>query len=256
MRNLLLCCCLMLSVNLSIAQYTEVYRSGRPGLFYGPYSIGKGIIALESGLGYQAFPQSREGFTFYPQLVRVGLSEKLEVRTFLTFQPNGFGRLSAPTGQSLALTEIGFRYRFSENLGSFPAIALEMIWAMPWVSQPFQPRFVRPYAFISTDNQLGESLNLVTNFGLDFDNFGWRGYGFFRFALINSFTDRLSAYVEIGVNRAELGSLFQVDGGMTYMLTNDIQLDLSGGVGNFAGSPYYFGETGISIRFPSLIPRD
>ncbi|MCI4670474.1 MAG: hypothetical protein MRZ79_20225 [Bacteroidia bacterium] len=256
MRYLLFSLCLMFSLTQAMAQYTEVYRSGRPGLFYGPYSMGKGMVAWESGVLYQAFPQSREGFTAYPQLLRVGLSEALEIRAFLTFQENGFGRLRIPRIDQIALTDIGFRYRFTENKGSLPAIALEMIWATPWVSDAFQPRLVRPYAFISTDNSLSSTLNLVTNFGLDMNNFGWTPYGFFRLALVNSFTGELAGYVEVGGNQSELGQLIQFDGGVTYMLTNDIQLDLSGGYGNFLSQAYYYAEMGISIRFPPIFARE
>ncbi len=234
----------------SSAQVTEYYRSGRPGLFYGPYSIGEGMLAWEGGLGYRAFPNTREGFSYYPQLLRVGLSEAMEIRTYFTFQERGFGRLEAPGFRSLSLADVGLRYRFTENEGSIPAIALEAVFATPLVSKPFRPRLFRPYVFVSTDNSLSSTLNLITNLGVNLNNFGWTPLAFFRLALIQQFSQQISLFVEIAGDRFIPGNQFQVDGGLTSMLSKDIQLDLSAGLGNFNDAPYYFWEFGLSARIP------
>ena len=60
----------------------------------------------------------------------------------------------------------------------------------------------------------------------------------------------LSGFVEVyGFIPMNAISNHRIDGGFTYLIGNDLQLDISGGIGTSSLAPRYFISGGVSYRF-------
>jgi hypothetical protein len=66
-------------------------------------------------------------------------------------------------------------------------------------------------------------------------------------------TERIGAYVEFfgDVGMSASGEAHSFDGGFTYLLRENLQLDLFAGVGLSDDADDWFAGTGVSFRFPN-----
>jgi hypothetical protein len=65
-----------------------------------------------------------------------------------------------------------------------------------------------------------------------------------------SITEKLGSYLEIyGFLPQNQQADHRVDGGFTYLVTNNVMMDASGGIGLSPNAPNYFISFGMSYRF-------
>ena len=65
-----------------------------------------------------------------------------------------------------------------------------------------------------------------------------------------SLSDHLGSYVEyFGVHSDSADSTHSLGGGFTYLINNDLQLDINGGIGLNNAADDYFAGAGVSWRY-------
>lgn len=234
----------------------------RPGFTTSPSTVGRGVWQFE--LGY-SFTSDDDGVTetlshSYPQLlVRIGLfADWFEIRleqdcASETVTAGGVSD-SANGAQDLLL---GCKIALTEQCGWLPQMTLLPQTTVPTGSEPFTFGEMLPglgwlYAWDITDN-LSLDGNTLGNRYID-DT----GHAFTLFAQsLNAtyqFTDPLSGFVEwyaffpSSAVASDISPEHYFDGGFTYLLNDNLQLDVSAGVGLNDAADDYFVGAGLSLR--------
>jgi len=259
--------CLMLVSPQQVSAETVEMITDRPDATESSQTVLPGYIQIESGM---TFFQEDEGgvdtssFAVPETLVRIGLDQNSELR--LEFA--GYNQLrEKPAGGSTAQTDgfgdggIGFKVRLGEDdlLGE---MAFLTMMTLPWGEDGISSGRVEPSYRFTFARDLNEDLSLGCNLGQAWvseeDLFGdkdTRSVFQYTLALGISLTDRLGSFIEffgdIPTGSGSSGPANSFNGGFTYLLKENVQLDVVSGVGLSGSAEDWFIGGGISIRLPN-----
>ena len=235
------------------AQFYETIRSGRPGQSIGVSTVGQGIFQVQSGVDHFGYTNHNtdikdSGFLTNTAL-RFGLTETFEVATFFEYKTESITDNNITYSQSgLSNMVIALRYQIVKGKGILPSIGFQFRMRMPALSKPYQIDNIAPSFVFVTSQQLSKSFTLITNFGSSWNGNDATPTGLYTVNLSCAFTDTFGAFVE------NYGSITQgvfetrFDSGIAWLATDNLQLDLFGGLGNNNGIKDYLISAGFSWR--------
>ncbi len=224
----------------------------RPGFSTGPYTVEPGQFNIE--LGYQyAFNHSGadRSTQTVPQLVfRAGVASGLEIDLLWDGWNLGDGDGQSSTTSVSDLT-IGGKYRLSRH-EQYNLTALGLL-SLPAGNEP------------STSDQVDPTLGLLWDYS------GSRRISFFGVLLVTStqvqgerefsgqfaagasrsLTDRVGVFIEYFNDipfASEIDDQHAIDGGLTFLLNDDLQLDINAGTGLNNATDNFVG-IGIAMRY-------
>ncbi len=234
----------------------------RPGLYCGTYVMPPGVFQIEAGLGFERNEAGglESEAILAPAVLRLGLLRSLEFRVSTTAVP----RLQETTMNSrssrsgISSPAVGLKWRFAEasEQSSAPSLALLFSLNLPAGSRPFRPDEPEPGLVLASDFALDGETTLSTNIGVSFPFDSDAGEHFqevfYAVALGRSLGQRSGWFMEVAGTASStdgVGSTLVVDGGVTHILTNDLQLDLSLIRGLTSETADWTVVGGISLRF-------
>ncbi len=235
---LILCFCF----KISTAQYAEKIASGRPGQANDPFSVGKGIYQIQSGLDFinveSDFGNRETELSAWNQnsLIRLGIFERFEVRIGYGYQIREQFSTNIttefPEEQSgFNAFQFGLRHNIIMQKGIIPTIGIQFTTRFGGLNVYRQNRFSYEGKLL-LQHKISEKLVLNTNFSLEYNDQVDYTFGRYVFSFAYSLTDRLSVLAEAyGIVDSNDFYLF-FDGGFGYLLSNNLQLDIFGGYGN------------------------
>jgi len=197
-------------------------------------------------------------------LLRIGVIPNGEVRigydgyTWQRNRPkNSEGSSSSGSGDA----NIGIKYRFLEASGWLPESAFLAQLSLPvgadnFTSHRADPSFLFAFTHTLTDT-LSFSYNLGTAWKTEETASSTRHtLSLFKYtaSLGLSLTDRLGAFVEFYGDIAITPSnnpANSFDGGFTFLILDNFQVDVSGGVGVSKAADDWFVGSGLTYRFPN-----
>ena len=197
-------------------------------------------------------------------LLRIGVIPNGEVRigyngyTWQSDRPKN-GTKSSSSGSGDA--NVGVKYKFLEASGWLPESALLAQLSLPvgadnFTSHQADPSFLLAFTHSLTDF-LSFSYNLAAAWQSSEDASSTRHtQSVFNYTanLGLSLTDRLGAFVEfygaIAINPSNIPSN-AFDGGFTFLILDNFQVDVSGGVGISEAANDWFVGSGLTYRFPN-----
>ncbi len=98
-------------------------------------------------------------------------------------------------------------------------------------------------------HSLTEKVSLSYNLGAEWDGFTPEPTFIYTLATGFGLTEKLGAFVELyGFAPQEDKSDHRFDGGLTYLVSHDFMVDVSGGAGITENAPDYFAAVGFSFR--------
>lgn len=237
----------------------DVIATDRPDFTEASSTVGKGRIQLEAG--YTFFRDRTAGVTTlthsYPEaLFRIGMfAEWFELRIGQNLQSSGFhsrfdsGATDMYLGVKLGLTE---QERFC------PETALILQMTLPTGSDAFTSQRVHPglnmlYGWDVIPDRITLGGSSQANAAVDDAN---QSYVQLAQSLTVGYTltSKLGAYTEVfalfphGATMG-VGPEYYFDGGFTYKVTNDFQLDIRAGVGLNRQATDYFTGAGFAYRY-------
>lgn len=240
----------------------EPLITDRPDFTESSSTVGRGVAQLELGYTYAYDTENGQGTrdqSIGQPLLRYGIfAEWLEFRIGLA--PVEQQVAGSPSDQGIEDMYLGFKIGLTPQEGIRPEMALipqatvptgtggfegdEMLPGVNWVYS----WEINDWLGIAGSSQGNRALDEVTN----------ESYWEFAQSVTAAFglTDELGFYTEWYAFFPSSADTARVEhylnGGFTYLINNDVQFDISAGVGmNEAASDYFLG-TGLSIRFAGL----
>lgn len=268
MKNSLVVLLLLVSTSL-VAQI----ETDRPDFTESPNVVPKGALQIETGFilenDYSAKEQrnckiqlSERNFTVNTTLLRYGLTKNIELRLNTNYSISKVGNmndiliLDSTHNPNLDDIEgfqtpfIGFKTNLYKNdklsigfLGHLYIPELASVDFMKANGQKIAPEFLIPLTYDITDK-----FGIAVQYGLTWDGFTPNPTTSYTLALGYSITDKLSAYVEpYGFLTNNGDELHLINGGFTYLINDDFQVDLTGGFGLNEAAPDNFVNCGASF---------
>lgn len=227
--------------------------------------VDPGFVQLEAGWTYSRRDDgpSRLGSHAVPQiLARIGVVNRLEARLgFAGWQAvRAEGATAVVDDQGVGDLELGVKYQLHAGRGAMPSLALLADASLPTGEEAFSSGRVDPSLRLSVAHELTGRVSLGYNVGTrwvtETDQSGFRytrAETPYTLAFGVSLTERLAVFAESFGSLAldDRGSdTHSLDGGLTLLLTNSAQLDVSGGFGLNTAPDDWFVGLGLAVRFP------
>jgi hypothetical protein len=234
----------------------------RPDFVESSDVVGAGRFQLETGV---SFEKDRQGgvvsrLRTTPTLLRVGVSETLELRV----ETDGFGRertrdagvRSSASGYSDASLGLKWHMQDGDESTGRPGVAWLLHADVDSGSKTFRGQGVRPSLRAVAEWELpyDASVGVMGGVALDRreDNHRFAA-GILAVTVGKSWTPQWRTFIELAgqqlASRRNGGSVLTFDAGVTYLVTDSIQLDLSASRGLNDTTPDTQWGLGFSIRF-------
>lgn len=224
------------------AQDGYSFSPDRPGMATGTSVLPSGKVIWESGI--EAANQNGWVFTLPTTMLRVGVSSFAEVR--LEYD----GSLFKEQDKWSYCTEpivLGAKFKIFDGKGWIPQISFMANLDIPSNSKLAKEMYVAPSLYLLFSNDITEWLNLTYNLGEEWNGIDSTPSTFLGICLSASITDSFGAFVEnynsffkrIGETTC---SFWNLDMGLTYLISPNLQIDCYGGFNlQQPSSSYLFG---------------
>ncbi|MFN9710501.1 MAG: transporter [Bacteroidota bacterium] len=256
-KNISSCCHVSISLALilaslkSIAQQLPSIQTDRPDQTECPYIVPAKHVQVELGFNYESINKTEKNWILPTALWKYGINENFELRLITEINKNEItGKANSQPG--LLPTEIGFKVKLIEENGIIPKISFISHLAIPKLSsKDFRTTYYAPNFRFTMLHSLSDDIVLSYNLGAEWNGESPEPIFIYTLSPAYSFNDKLSAYIELyGFAPQQQRADHRADGGIVYLLKDNIQLDISGGCRVSENAPEYYGALGLSVRWP------
>ena len=210
-----------------------------------------GLLQVETGYLF-ARDGDVDGYAVPGTLFRLGLGGRLELRIGHVGIVGGAGRHGA--GDS----ELGAKINLIARADGWrPELALLSGLSLPTGDHGFSSNGVDPSFLVAFAHELLPRLSLGYNVGAAWESSADRpnrdAFLVYSVVLGVRLTDHLSTFIELFGDRQTTGTIAtsaSVDGGLTWLVTDIVQVDVSVGRGLWGPTNDVFVGTGLSFRLP------
>jgi len=234
----------------------EALITDRPDATEASSTVGKGILQIETGGLYESFNANNiksENYTYNTTLVRYGILDNMELRLGWDFVEgittvDGTELDNVTSGLSPLL--LGVKIDIAEENGAMPEIAfIGHIFPLFSASNDYRPETTGVDFRFSLAHTLSETSSIGYNLGAEWGNDSSEAAGIYTLAYGQSITNKFGFYLELYGDLPENSSANHYwDGGLTYLVSKDLQLDAYVGTSITDGQDILLG-LGASFRF-------
>jgi hypothetical protein len=264
MHKIILSICVVFITQCAVAQI----ETDRPNFTSSTNVLPKGALQIETGFVLEKNKESVGGIrgpstltqrnlTVNTSLFRFGLTDKVELRLYTAVNSN---QLLVESGLVIPDTTIktsgfqtsfiGFKTNFYKSdkvsIGFLGHLYIPELASGDFANiagQRIAPEFLIPLTYDITDR-----FGIAVQYGLSWDGSTPNPTTSYTLSLGYSITDKLSAYVEpYGFHNPYGETTHLVNGGFTYLINDDFQVDLTGGFGLNEAAPDNFINCGASF---------
>ena len=250
MRALLLLLMVHVGTGVASAQSPDLVTD-RPDQTESATVVPRGLMQVETGYLF-ARDGNVDGYEVPGTLFRIGLGGRTELRIGHAGMVGGEGRHGA--GDS----ELGAKVNLIERADGWrPELAILGGLSLPTGDDGFSSDGVDPSFLVSFAHELSPRLSLGYNVGAAWESSADQpdrdAFIVYSLVLGVGLTDRRGAFLELFGDRQTMGTTatsVSVDGGLTFLLTDIVQLDVYVGSGLRGPTDDVFVGTGLSFRLP------
>jgi hypothetical protein len=227
----------------------------RPGQTNPPDIVPAGLAQLETGFSRETTTSGDVhlvNYLYNTSLVRIGVLENFELRFVLEYAGTKVDSAShASVLNGFNPISIGTKLAVSPEKGIIPQTSLNVSVTLPYFGEKeFRPTFLAPSFFFLMQNTLNNKFMLGYNLGLQWDGVQPNATAVYSVSLSMTALVGLSIFAECyGFTLENSTSDYRSDFGCAYLINNNIQIDLSGGVGLNAVAPDSFVAFGLAWRW-------
>lgn len=243
----------LIIAHISPGQHGETIRSDRPGRSNSAYTAGKKILQIQTGLEFGASNYSgdaRWNRFIFPVHFRYGITDKVEINAGIghrseTLKADG-EQLDKYSGIDMA--NLALRFNIFEETDKIPALGFEATYKSKLVSEDYRPGYSSSRLNLMASKGVSDNLGITANLGVDFNGYGVAPDGFYTINLGLVVDEHVSIFIEnYSIFDGDyFDSFFNLGG--SYLLSNDLQLDLFGGFGYNDDVFDWFISPGVSYR--------
>ncbi len=259
------------------AQELDDIVTDRPDQTESAETVPKGFLQIEAGVIVE-YDEVKEDISFPPgftminstltlgspsMLARYGITKNIEVRLGVEYgvevhrliYRSSIRETVWPGDNQYGWMPIvvGAKAKLLNEKGLIPNTALLVHLAIPLGDFAFQTDYVSPSFRFAFSHQLSERFAFSYNLGYEWElNKGSSvGTGIYTASFGISLVKNLSMYVETYgfLTKGETPD-HRFNSGLTYLVTKNVQADVSAGIGMNEKSPDYFVSGGLSFRLP------
>ncbi len=241
---------------LSFSQENEDIITDRPDETESASLISKGFLQIESGFFYE---ELREGtdyekvIGYNTTLLRYGFLKNLELRIGIDVinKKGNFEGVLFDQGTGLNPLLLGAKVGITEEKGVLPQMALMGHLYLPFTAKEnYRPQSTGVNFRFAFSHQFNNS-NLSYNLGAKWEDDSTYATFIYTLAYGYDLSDKFGTFIEIYGDLPEnSGPSHHWDGGFTYLLSNNFQLDAFIGSGINNDQQIIYGG-GFSYRFPN-----
>ena len=244
----LLFCSLMPLALLAQNDIDDPLSTDRPGEGTNVSSVvGVGVVQVEVGALREWEQEENNRYWQIPTvLLRFGVVDRLELR--LT---SGLFTDRMETAARWSPVNVGTKIAITEQRDWLPKTSLEVGLTLPRTGSPSaQSRFTQPSITLLADHTVTSWLGITTNLGANWEDDSPETIYRYGVSFNFSVSDRLGAFAEFYGDLPEANASSHLfDGGFTFLINNNLQLDLAAGTALTENAPDFYGGGGISVRF-------
>jgi hypothetical protein len=248
MKNFILIISILFLSNYARSQDLPSIQTDRPDQTECPFITPVNYFQFENGFTYERVSKNSQTIVAPTILSKFGINDHFELRLITEFvmEENNSAKIS---GINPVL--IGFKARLLEEKGIIPTTSFIGHLGLPKLASPeLKATYYSPEFRFTMQHTISDRQTLSYNLGAEWN--GETPEPTFIYTLTTGFslTEKIGAYIEF------FGFIPQIekpdhrfDGGLTYLLNPNHQLDISGGFGLSKTSPDYYVAVGYSFRF-------
>ena len=259
-KFLFVLCFSLLAVGLKAqSDSTSALVTDRPTASAAASLVGKGVFQIETGYAYQDFVFATvvngdvrsQVLTLNNTLLRYGISNGVEInfsQSINRFRVKVDDTVLDGAESEFAPTAIGLRFKLAKEKGALPDLSLlANVIGSPFTGDETGTAIdVR----VNANHTLGGGFSLGWNFGINYFDDIDEVTSIYTLVLGYSITPELAAFGEIFGTFTENFRQHSVDFGFTYLVNNNVQLDVFGGFGISDFAPDNLFGLGASFRLP------
>ena len=248
--------------------HNMVIATDRPDQTESPYLVPKGRFQIETGAWVEKDDDNTFSYTattVNTTLWKYGISDHAELRLiteYLDEKKNEKSTGLVTPYKGFNSVAIGGKFFLFEEHKFIPKVSLITHLQLPyWGAKDYRPNNIAPRFRFLFQHTLSDRFALSYNLGSEWDGITTNATLIYTMSLGINLIPNMAMFVETygfmtensGANGRFDGTFthdHRLDAGFTYVLTNDLQLDVSGGIGINEISPDYFYSGGVSWRFP------
>jgi len=234
-------------------------NTDRPTQAFAPFIVPLHTFQIETGFIMEKESNKQDDITRYDLATtqfRYGVFDNFEIRA------SGFYRIKEVSPKAPEVVDstisgfgplrLGFKVHVVEEKGLRPEMAIiTNITLRHFGEDTYTPTFSYPTASFLAQNTLSKRFTLVYNAGFAYSGKNADGFFIYRIALNYSITNKFLIFIEPYGN-FDHGDLpnHKIDGGIVFVVRNNLQLDASIGTGFISDISKTFGALGLSWRIP------
>lgn len=244
---------LLLSGGFTYGQYNETIRTARPGQAVGPFTTGKYVFQVQSGLTHGGFDNGPANSGNYQELtnsIRYGLLESFEIRTAFRLRSDRLEIANSEQAKfgGLSFWNVGVRYNIVNGEGYSPSFGFQTDIKLNWIDKSYKSSEIAPRFLLIHGQKLSETFRLTTNWGISWNGNNNDPLGQYVINISFPIGDKLGGFIE-NYGQLDNGTLIaKWDTGIGYLVHNDFQVDISGGYSKNENMSDWFIDAGISWR--------
>lgn len=247
MKNILVWCTILMSVPV-VAQtgdFDDPIQTDRPDQTETPALVPDGMFQIETGILYER--SQRDTRMVHPTvLCKYGVNDHVELR-LITEWTTGDADADA---SGINPVMLGMKLKLWDETGWVPTTSLIAHLTLPKVASPgLQATYYAPDFRFSMQHSLPDGFGIGYNVGSRWDGFTAEPIFLYTFSVSKGLSNRWGTFLEVfGFAPQQDTAWHMVDGGLTFLLTRDMMIDVSGGYGLTSDAPEFFTSVGFSFR--------
>ncbi|MEO6734562.1 MAG: transporter [Ferruginibacter sp.] len=236
-----------LNTNPSFGQTDEI-ETDRPGETESPFIVPENFIQIENGFSIDKQNGESKTYKIPSTLWKYGLNERFEFRLITELVSE---KENNKTETGLKPLTLGFKVNICAEKGLIPMTSfIGHLTSTNLGSAAFHTPYFAPSFRFTMRRTLTEKISLGYNLGAEWDGETAEPTFIYTLSTELSFTKKLGGFVEVyGFAPQDSKADHNIDGGLTYLLNNNLMIDISGGYGLTENARDNFLSVGLSYRF-------
>ena len=222
-------------------------QTDRPDQTESPSIVPKKHFQIETGIGFERANKESDSYTHPTILLKYGVNDNFELRLIPEYITS---HIQSVKYSGLTPLTVGFKVRLAEEKGILPMISFIGHLSIPsFASKNLKTTWYAPSFRFTLQHTLSPKISLGYNVGAEWNGETPEPAFIYTITTGYSISEKLGSYIELyGFFIQKSTADHRIDGGLTYLLKNNIMVDLSGGLGISKYAPEYYIAAGFSIR--------